>query len=51
VKFEWTPKCEESFQHLKQILTSEKILNIEDPHEDFIVCIDARKEGLSGVLT
>jgi hypothetical protein len=51
VKFEWTSKCEERFQQLKDILTSAPILNIADPDEDFFVCIDACKEGLGGVLT
>jgi hypothetical protein len=51
VKFEWTPKCEESFQQLKDILTSAPILKIADPNEYFVVCTDACKEGLGGVLT
>jgi hypothetical protein len=51
VKFEWTPKCEEIFQHLKEILTSEPILNIADQDEYFVVRIDACMEGLSGFLT
>jgi hypothetical protein len=51
VKFEWTPKCEKIFQQLKDILTSASILNIADPYEYFVVCIDACKEGLGGVLT
>jgi hypothetical protein len=51
VKFEWTPKCEESFQQLKNILTSAPILKIADPDEDFVVCTDACKEGLGGVLS
>jgi hypothetical protein len=51
VKFEWTPKCEEIFQHLKDVLTSAPILNIVDPYEYFIVCTDACKEGLGGFLT
>jgi hypothetical protein len=51
VKFEWTSKCEERFQQLKDILTSAIILNIIDPNEYFFVCIDACKEGLGGVLT
>jgi hypothetical protein len=46
VKFEWTTKCEESFQQLKGILTSAPILNIADPNEDFVACTDACKEGL-----
>jgi hypothetical protein len=51
VNFQWTLDCEKSFQHLKQLLTSAPILRIGDPNEDFIVCIDACKEGLGGVLT
>jgi hypothetical protein len=50
-KFEWTTKCEESFQHLKELLTSAPILKVADPDEDFVVCTDACKEGLGGVLT
>jgi hypothetical protein len=51
MKFEWTSKCEESFQKLKEVLTNAPILNIDYPNEDFVVCIDACKEGLDGVLT
>jgi hypothetical protein len=51
VKFEWTSKCEESFQQLKGILTSAPILKIADPNEYFFVCTDACKEGLGGVLS
>jgi hypothetical protein len=51
VKFEWTFECEERFQHLKNLLTSAPILNIVDPNEDFIVCIDACKEGLGEILS
>jgi hypothetical protein len=36
---------------LKQLLTSAPILRIADPNEDFIVCTDACKEGLGGVLS
>jgi hypothetical protein len=50
MKFQWTLNCEKSFQHLKQLLTSAAILRIANPNEDFIVCIDACKEGLGGVL-
>ena len=41
VKFQWTLDCEKSFQHLKQLLTSDPILSIADPNKDFIVCTDA----------
>jgi hypothetical protein len=51
VKFQWTLDREKSFQHLKQLLTSASILRIADPNEDFIVCTDACKEGLGGVLS
>ena len=36
---------------MKQLLTSSPILRIVDPNEELIVCIDACKEGLGGVLT
>jgi hypothetical protein len=51
VKFEWTSRCEEIFQQLKRILTNAPILKIANPIEDFVVCIDACKEGLGGVLS
>jgi hypothetical protein len=36
---------------LKIILTSAPILKIEDPNKYFVVCTDACKEGLGGVLS
>jgi hypothetical protein len=36
---------------LKQLLTSASILRIANPNEDFVVCTDACKEGLGGVLS
>ena len=51
VKFQWKLDCEKSFQHLKKLLTSDPILRIADPNKDFIVCIDACKEGLGGALS
>jgi hypothetical protein len=50
VKCEWTSKCEESFQQLKEILTSAPIMKIADPNEYFCVYIDACKQGLGGVF-
>lgn len=49
-KFEWTPKHEENFNMLKELLTSAPVLKIVGPNESFLVCIDACKEGLGGVL-
>ena len=45
-KFEWTLKCENNFNMLKELLTSAHVLKIADPNESFGVCIDACKEGL-----
>jgi hypothetical protein len=50
VKFIWTSECEERFQELKYLLTHEPMLKIAYPDKDFLVCIDAYKEGLKGVF-
>ena len=50
VKFEWSAKCEENSQCLKDLLTSAPILKAAYWDEDFCVCIDACKEGLSVFL-
>ena len=50
IKFELRPRCEESFQQLKNLLTCAPILKITDPEKDFVVCIDACNQGLGGVL-
>ena len=50
VKFEWTYKCEDNFQRLKEMLTSAPMLKIVDPEGNFVVCIDACKQGIGGVL-
>jgi hypothetical protein len=50
-KFQWTKECESSFQRLKQLLTSAPILKISDPNIYFVVCTNACKEGLGGVLS
>ena len=48
-KFVWTEKCTKSFWRLKQLLTTTWILKVPDMDADFLVCIDASKEGLGGV--
>jgi hypothetical protein len=35
---------------LKHLLTNAPVLKIADPEKDFLVCIDACKEGINGVL-
>ena len=49
-KFDWNEKCEEKFNNLKHLLTTAPILNIVDPYKDFVVCTNACKEVLGGVL-
>jgi hypothetical protein len=49
-KFVWTEKCTEAFQRLKELLTIAPILKVPDMDAYFLVCIDASKEGLGGVL-
>ena len=50
IKFEWTPRCEESFQRLKNILTSAPVLKVAYPSKYFVVCTNACGQGLGGVL-
>jgi hypothetical protein len=49
-KFVWTEKCTEAFWRLKELLRSTSILKVPNMDTDFLVCIDASKEGLDGVL-
>jgi hypothetical protein len=49
-KFVWTEKCVESFWRLKEMLTTTPILKVPDMDVEFLVCTDASKEGLGGVL-
>ena len=49
-KFNWSQKCQENFNKLKELLTSMPILKVVDLDKDFRVCVDASKEGLGGVL-
>ncbi|KAK1694458.1 hypothetical protein QYE76_011155 [Lolium multiflorum] len=49
-KFEWTAKCEESFQQLKSRLTTAPILIMPDITKPFDVYRDASKIGLGCVL-
>jgi hypothetical protein len=49
-KFVWTEKYTEEFRRLKDFLTTTPILKVPNMDEDFLVCIDASKEGLGRVL-
>ena len=48
--FKWTAECQQSFDRLKHLLTTAPILSIADPNMDYVVCTDASKEGVGGVL-
>ena len=48
--FVWTRKCVEAFWRLKEILTTTLILKVPNMDANFLVCIDASKEGLGGVF-
>eukprot|EP00253_Pinus_taeda_P019524 PITA_19524 len=48
--FKWTSECQQSFDRLKHLLTTAPILSIADPNKDYMVCTDASKEGVGGVL-
>jgi len=50
VKFEWSSKCEEAFQELKNRLTSAPILTLPVEGEEYIVYSNASKNGLGCVL-
>ncbi|WMV13769.1 hypothetical protein MTR67_007154 [Solanum verrucosum] len=50
IPFEWTEKCEESFQKLKTFLTTAPILALPVEGKDFIVYCDACHFGLGVVL-
>jgi hypothetical protein len=51
IKFNWSEKCEDSFNKLKELLTTAPILKVEDLDKYFTICVDASKERLGGVLT
>jgi hypothetical protein len=41
VEFKWTPACQESFEMLKQKLTTAPVLVLPDVHKPFSVYCDA----------
>src|SRR3954463_13398707 len=49
-KFEWTPKCEESFQELKIRLTSAPVLAPPDTMRNFDIYCDTSRQGLGCIL-
>ena len=48
--FNWTPKCQKSFELLKLYLCGEPILKYADTSKPYILYTDASKYGWVGVL-
>jgi hypothetical protein len=48
--FEWTPKCQASFEELRKCLTSMPILVLPDMTKKFDIYCDASRQGLGCVL-
>ena len=49
--FEWSDKCQTSFNLLKEALIKEPILRFPDPNKPYTLYTDARKSAWSCVLT
>ena len=49
--FEWTDKCQSSFELLKEVLIKEPILQFPDPNKPYILYTDPSKYAWSCVLT
>ncbi|XP_042467322.1 uncharacterized protein LOC122050489 [Zingiber officinale] len=50
VRYEWTDRCQKSFEELKGRLTTSPVLLIPDGSGRFVVYTDASKTGLGAVL-
>ena len=50
VKFNWTDRCQEHFQLLKDLLTSVPVLTLPSGNEGYTVYCDASRVGLGCVL-
>ena len=48
--FVWIDKCMVEFHRIKEIFRTTLILKVSDMDAGFLVCTDASKEGLGGVL-
>jgi hypothetical protein len=48
--FEWTPRCEASFQELKKKLTTAPVLTMHDMERSFSIYCEASGQGLGCVL-
>jgi len=51
VPFVWTPECQQAFDELKRILSTEPLLIYPDFSQPFIVACDASTKAVGGVLS
>ena len=50
VKFEWTDKCQDSFEQLKEMLVEAPVLTQSTPGKEYTLYTDASRIGLGCVL-
>ena len=50
IPFQWTEKCQSSFEELKKTFTTAPILALRTEEGGFVVYTDASKQGLGCVL-
>ena len=48
VEFQWTEKCQKSFDNLRELLTKYPILRHPDPNKDYTLFTDASKFCMQG---
>jgi len=49
-KWEWNEKCQETFEHIKECLTTAPLLKMPDPERPFEVVADASQTAVGTVL-
>ncbi|BES95184.1 Hypothetical Protein NTJ_07993 [Nesidiocoris tenuis] len=51
VKWAWSTVCQQSFEHIKQILISKPVLTHFDPHKPLKLTVDASSKAVGAVLS
>lgn len=50
-RFQWNPQADQAFMTLKERFTSAPILVLPDPHQQFVVEVDASDVGIGAILS
>ena len=50
-RFLWSLPADQAFKRLKEIFTSAPVLTLPDPHQQFVVEVDASDLGIGGILS